>query len=127
MMIRAASFGSERKIVFAITNAESGEDKPLFLSLLVKCPFQFKSECKDGNVMGSVTKGVWTYDKQLTCCALSLVHGIADTSPCLCTLKSYGASNLKSWFESANDDKCIHQDEGYSSLAYTSFGSIVPY
>ena len=60
-----------------------------------------------------MTKAVWTYDKKLTCCAMSLVHGIADTSPCPCTLKSYVASNLKSWFESTYDDKCIHQDGDY--------------
>jgi len=84
MMTRASSFGSERTIVFAITDAESGEGKSLFLSLLAKCPSQFKSECKGGEMMGGVTKGVWTHDKPLTCCALSLVHGIADTSQCPC-------------------------------------------
>ncbi len=29
------------------------------------------------------------------------------------TLKSYVASDLKSWFESADDDKCPHQDGSY--------------
>ena len=77
-------YGADRKVVFAITDAESGEGKSVFLSLLVKCPSQFKSECKADGHIGGVTKGVWTHDKPLSCCALSYIHNIADTSKCDC-------------------------------------------
>lgn len=81
MGFAVANYGPNRAVVFVSADAETGQGKSMFSSMLLNCPSQFKSECTEG---GSVTKGVWTHDKPLTCCALARIHGIADTSKCPC-------------------------------------------